>query len=151
MRRFLKISLICGAGVIVLLASLLLALLIIVPSSVVENDFATYDAALKADAFALQRLPDLLPRSATNISSSRNLDLNDEVVTFHYGPDFDAFIAAQEQAPARTAESLGLRLRDDRFMHPGELAYMPKVLLYKESRPGTLLVNRVDRVAVYFD
>lgn len=44
-----------------------------------------------------------------------------------------------------------IRLWDDHFTNPDELVYMPNVSLYKDSRPGTLLVNRVRRAAVYVD
>ena len=73
------------------------------------------------------------------------------MVTFQYGSDVDRLIAAQVAAPPRTATSLRLRLRDAHFTNPDELVHMPNVALYKESRPGTLLVNRVRRAGVYVD
>ncbi|MCC2962351.1 hypothetical protein LK540_18145 [Massilia sp. IC2-278] len=133
-----------------LVAVLVLALLII-PSSIVEHRFNTYEQAAASGAFERQALPDHLPRSATDIHSTRDLDNGGEVVTFEYGSDFDRFIAAQVAAPPRTARSLRLRLWDDHFTNPDELVYMPNVSLYKDSRPGTLLVNRVRRAAVYVD
>lgn len=151
MRKFLKLFLLSAGGVVSLGVLLVLAALIIFPSNEVENEFATYTAAAASDAFKLQRLPTALPKSATKIWSVRNLDLNYEVVTFHYGPDFDKFIASQARAPVRTAKSLGIQLRDDRFANPQELIYMPRVTMYEESRPGTLLINHVHRVALYFD
>lgn len=138
-------------GVVSISVLLVLVALIIFPSNEVENEFATYIAAAASDAFKLERLPTALPKSATKIWSVRNLDLNYEVVTFHYGPDFDKFIASQARAPVRTAKSLGIRLRDDRFSNPQQLIYMPKVTMYEDSRRGTLLINHVHRVALYFD
>jgi len=150
-RRFVKISLISVACVLLMFALLVLAALFVFPSNEVELEFATYDAAVAADAIALERVPTFLPRSATKISSVRNLDLNYEVVTFAYGKDFEQFIALQDRIPARTAKSLGIRIRDHRFDNPGQLIYMPKVALYKDTQQGTLLVNHVHKVALYFD
>lgn len=151
MGKFVKaISISVGIG-LALCALVLLTVLFIFPSDVVEHAFPNYDSAVAAQAIELYRLPTLLPKSATKIRSIRNLDLNYAVVTFEYGPDFDEFIAAQDKIPGRTAKSLGLRLSDDRFEDRNHLVYMPKVSLYEESKPGTLLVNRVHRVAVYFD
>lgn len=147
----MKIVLMVAGSVLALLAFLLLALLLVFPSDEVEKEFSTYDAAVAAGAIERQWLPTLLPRSATKIWSVRNLDLNYEVVTFKYGPDFQQFIAAQEKAPAQSAKSLGIRLRDDDFTNPHELIYMPKVSFYEESKPGSLLVNHVHGVALYFD
>lgn len=151
MWKLLKLFVLSTGGAVSLSVLLVLVALIIFPSNEVENEFATYTAAAASDAFKLERLPTALPKSATKIWSVRNLDLNYEVVTFHYGPDFDKFIASQARAPVRTAKSLGIRLRDDRFSNPQQLIYMPKVTMYEESRPGTLLVNHVHRVALYFD
>lgn len=150
MQKPVKLVLIFAVSVFALLTLLVLAILFVLPSDVVHKEFPTYDAAVAAGAFERGWLPTSLPRSATTISSTRNLDLNYEVVTFKYGPDFQQFIAAQEKAPARSAKSMGIRLRDDEFTNPHELIYMPKVSFYAESPPGSLLVNHVHGVALYF-
>lgn len=151
MRKPVKPVLMFAVSVSAFLTLLLLALLFVFPSNEVEKEFPTYDAAVAAGALEREWLPTSLPRSATKIRSTRNFDLNYEVVTFKYGPDFQQFIAAQEKAPARSAKSMGIRLRDDDFTNPHELIYMPKVSFYAESPPGSLLVNHVRGVALYFD
>ena len=140
-----------GVGDFARPTGLLAILLYIFPSNEVETEYANYDAAVAAKAFELERIPTLLPTSATKIWSVRNLDLNYEVVTFQYGPDFDTFIAAQVRLPGRTARSFGIRPRDDRFENPHELVYIPNAFLYARSSPGKLVVNHVHRVALYFD
>jgi hypothetical protein len=129
----------------------LLVLVLWATSSVVELEYANYEQAAAAGAIARQALPDHLPKSATDIHSTRDLDNGGEVVTFRYGPDFDLFIAAQETAAPRTAKSLGIRLWDDRFTDLTKIIYLPKVAFYPEHRAGSLLINRVDRVALYID
>jgi hypothetical protein len=121
------------------------------PGDVVELEYATYEQAAAAGAFARQALPDQLPKSATVIYSMRDLDNGGEVVTFHYGPDFDQFIAAQATAPPRTAKSLGIRLSDDRFANLNEITYLPRMTFYPEHKTGSLLINRAHRVALYID
>lgn len=139
-------------GVLAVGGSALFALvLFIFPSPIVEHEFATYDEAVAARAIENEWIPTMLPSSSKKIRSIRNLDLNDEIVIFEYGPDFDKFIAAQTKAPARTAKDLGLVGYQKHFGNRKELVYMPKVMLYRESRAGTLLVNHVDRSALYFD
>lgn len=132
------------------LVTLLVLALVISPSNIVELEFATYEQAVATGAFERQALPDHLPKSATDIHSTRDLDNGGEVVTFRYGSDFDQFIAAQVVAPPRTARSLGIRLWDDKFTDPIELSYFPAVMLYREHN-GTLLINRLQRTALYFD
>lgn len=126
-------------------------MLVVFPSPIVEHEFATYDEAVAARAIENEWIPSLLPRSSRKIYSSRNLDLNHEVVIFEYGPNFGQFIAAQTKAPARTARDLGFERYRSHFGNVNELVYMPKVMLYRQSNTGSLLVNRVDRVALYFD
>ena len=73
------------------------------------------------------------------------------MVTFRYGPDFDLFIAARVTPTPRTAKSLGISLRDDRFTDLNKITYLPTVAFYDEHKAGSLLINRVDRVALYVD
>lgn len=133
----------------------LLVLALWATSSVVELEYANYEKAVAAGAIARQALPDRLPKSATDINSIRDLDNGGEVVTFRYGPDFDLYIAAQAAAAPRTAKSLGIRLWDDRFTNLNEISYLPTVAFYDEHKDehmaGSLLINRVDRVALYID
>jgi len=136
--------------VLSLVALVALALLII-PSNIVELEFATYEQAVSTGAIERQALPDYLPKSAKDIHSTRDLDNGGEVVTFRYGSDFDQFVAAQVAAPPRTAKSLGIRLWNDDFTDPNEPSYFPEVALYREHKGGTLLINRVQRTALYFD
>jgi hypothetical protein len=79
------------------------------------------------------------------------LDNGGEVVTFRYGPDFDLFIAVHATAAPRTAKSLGIRLWNDHFTDLNEISYLPKVAFYNEHKAGSLLINRVHRVALYVD
>jgi hypothetical protein len=151
MRLLLKRFCAFAAGSLALFALLVAVVLAVFPSPIVEHKFATYDEAVAARAIENEWIPTLLPRSAKKISSVRNLDLNEEVVIFEYGPDFDQFIAAQTIAPARTAKDLGFARYRKHFRNLNELVYMPKVMLYRESNTGTLLINRVDRIALYFD
>ena len=133
-----------------LIVLLVLALLII-PSDIVEHKFTTYEQAAAAGAFERQGLPDHLPKSARDIHSIRDLDHGGEVVTFRYGPDFDEFIASQATAPSRTAKSLGIRLWNDHFDNVNELIYLPRVSFYREQKQGSLLINRVQKIALYID
>ena len=127
----------------------LLVLVLRATSSVVELEYANYEQAAASGAIARQDLPDHLPKSAVDIHSARDLDIGGEVVTFRYGPDFDLFIAAQASAAPRTAKSLGIRLWDDHFTDLNKIIYLPTVAFYDEHKAGSLLINRVDRVALY--
>jgi hypothetical protein len=133
------------------LVALVVLALLIMPSNIVELEFATYEQAISPGAINRQALPDYLPKSAKDIHSTQDLDNGDEMVTFRYGSDFDRFIAAQVAAPPRTAKSLGIRLWDDDFTDPNELSYFPEVALYREHKTGERLINRVQRTALYID
>jgi hypothetical protein len=146
MRTFAK-----WIAVLTFSAVALLMLILRATSNVVELEYANYEQAAAAGAFARQELPDHLPKSAMDIHSARDLDNNGEVATFRYGPDFDLFIAAQATAAPRTAKSLGIRLWSDHFTDLNKISYLPKVAFYNEHKVGSLLINRVDKVALYID
>ena len=146
MRKFAK-----WTAAIFLSTVALLALVLWATSNAVKVEYASYEQAAAAGAFARQALPDHLPKSATDIHSTRDLDHGGEVVTFRYGSDFDLFIADHLTAAPRTAKSLGIRLWDDHFTDINEIIYLPDVVFYKEYKAGSLLINRVHRVALYID
>lgn len=77
------------------LVALVVLALLIMPSNIVELEFATYEQAISTGAINRQALPDYLPKSAKDIHSTQDLDNGGEMVTFRYGSDFDQFIAAQ--------------------------------------------------------
>ena len=133
------------------LVALVVLALLIISSNNVDLEFATYEQAISTGAIHRQAPPDYSPKSAKDIHSTRNLDNGGEVVTFRYGSDFDQFIAAQVVAPPWTAKSLGIRLGDNGFTDPNELSYFPEVALYREHKAGKLLINRIQRTALYMD
>jgi hypothetical protein len=62
-------------------------------SDVVTNKYETYDDALSNNLFQRGWLPEIIPKSSTNITTSNNLDLNTSVGEFYFDPqNSDSFI-----------------------------------------------------------
>lgn len=115
----------------------------------VEHEYATYEQAKAAGAFENDALPGLVPKSATNIHSVRNLDSNTEVVSFSYGPDFEIYLASQVSAPAQSASEIGIRRQGPEFADHKNLIYFPKI--ETDSYRGSVLVNSKVKRALYFE
>lgn len=117
---------------------------------VVDARYDDHAAALRVQAFEHGMIPDFLPRSAVNIRSVRNIDLNETVVTFGFGADFDAFIAHQgASATPSDADIAAIRADLIDVSNRDALALVRCVATADADSRGRLLIDRARRRAVF--
>jgi hypothetical protein len=66
-------------------------------NDIIKQVFPSYSDANLANAFSHGMIPDFLPKSSTQISSERNIDLDTLVVSFNFGNDFNDFLSKQKK------------------------------------------------------
>jgi hypothetical protein len=147
MMKFKTVVIALGAMIFIAVAAIYL-LLYFIPSDVVDAAYVNASDAFEKNAIDHGMVPDFLPKSATQILASRNIDLNWTITEFSYSEDFVEFLEKQKKFKLPSNISIP-RLKGGTFdsSNIDSLTYVPCTGEFEDR--GALIINMAQRRVIY--